>query len=290
MHNSTLISRKKLEIALSLIQKDENGYFLTGHFYDLTNIVRYNLITKRTYFKENELKMLKEINENLIMILERMWNIETIILRLNKQKKQWTQGKLTDIEWIYFAALDIKYFHVEIRSIFDYLARIIKEVSDSPKQLPDSFSKLKTNLYKKKYNEKLGDNLTHLINSCDWFFDIRRIRDLVIHKKELTFICLVKNQIVFQIHDRSKPSPQGIQIVKPEVLSNPYTVDFEKYAAIYTSFLIDYLEESSQLISKRLNMPQNELRAKAYHPGLEVLRNWIKNLSESMQKKQAGNS
>jgi len=284
MYDSESINKKKLETALSLIRKDEKGYFLTGIFYDLAASVRENLITKRTDYKENELKMLTEISQNSVMILECMWRIETIFLRLNKQKEQWTQGKLTDGEWILFATLDIKYFHVEIRSIFDYLARIIKEVSDFPDELPSSFNKLKTRLYEKKYNEKLGDDLTQLIDSCNWFLDFKRIRDLVIHRKNLVLVFLVKNQIVFQIYDKSRPISEDMQIVKPEVLSNPFTVDFEKYAAMYTSYLIDLLEESSQSVSKRLNMPQNGSRAMVFHPGLKVLKNWIETFLERIKE------
>jgi len=61
-------------------------------------------------------------------------------------------------------------------------------------------------------------------------------------------------------------------------MSSRWTVDFEKYSALYISYLFDYLEEFSQIVSRRLSMPQNDHHTKIRHPGLKILRNWIEAL------------
>ena len=270
------IDRRRLDTALSLIQKDEEmGFFLTGQFIDLYGSISF---TKIDIFKEKEKFM--DIRDNLRMIANCVLNIVTIISKLDYQHNEWVQEKLSNEEWMSFSSLDINYFYIEINSLFDYLAKVIRVIYELPRRHNNYyntyFSGLRRNVIENEYTDRLGDDLTHLIVSCDWYDDIRRIRNLIIHEVKRTGVFLVQNQIVFQIYGKSRPPPhRKEQILESKAMSNAWTVDFKRYSVLYTGYLFDFLEEFAQIIGKRLGVPLNEHRTKIYDRGLRILKNWI---------------
>jgi hypothetical protein len=127
-------------------------------------------------------------------------NIGAIILRLDWYKTLWNQEGFADL-WRWFASCDIDLFHVEIRSIFDYLASIIKLVSDSPGQVSDkSFRKLRNWVTKGKSELKVGNDLAQLLLHCDWFDGLREVRDTLVHRGGFTLVFPEKSRILFQVY------------------------------------------------------------------------------------------
>jgi hypothetical protein len=260
------INKQQLKNALSTINKDEEGYFCSGHFVDLLSHVHINVAMGAK---------LHELYNYLQFVNQDIWNIETIALRLEWQRDLWTQNKIGDGSWMQSAATDIDHFHVEFRSIFDYLAKIIGIVSKSPRQVrSSSFRKLKNWVAKSDDNvQMLGKDLAQVIISWEWFDDFREVRDSIVHRGGFTIAFLEKGRILFQVYE-------GIhrKVLIPEIMFNENVVDFELYAGLYIGYLIACLEEISELIYKRLNLKKVGSNPKSYHPGLRVVRDWIKHV------------
>lgn len=260
------LNKQRLKKALLTINKDEMGYFYSGQFVDLMSLVHVNVVTGAKFHKLND--YLKYIHQDI-------WNIETIALRLKWQKDLWNQNKLDDGLWMQFVGVDIDLFHAEFRSIFDYLAKVIGMISNSPGQVrSSSFRKLKNWVAKSDNNaQKLGKDLAQIVLSCEWFDDFRDVRDSIIHKGGFTLVFLEKNKILFQVYE-------GInsKVLIPEIMFNENVADFELYAGLYLGYLIAYLEEVSEQIIKRLNIKQIGSNAKSIHQGLQVIQDWIEHV------------
>jgi len=255
--------KRRLKIALSTIHKDKMDYFSSGQFVDLMSHVHVNITMGA--------KLHKLYRYFYFLYLD-ICNLETIILRLAWQKDLWIRNQLDETLWIQFGAGDIDLFHVEFRSIFDYLAKIIGMISDSPGQVPHSFEKLKNWTAKSHTNtQRLGEDLSRAVLSCEWFDDLKTVRDSIIHRGGFTLVFPVKGGILFQVHEEVSR-----KILIPEIMFNENVADFELYAGLYTGYLIAYLEEVSVLIYKHLNLKKVGSNAKSYHQGLQILSDWIK--------------
>lgn len=257
------IDRGKLRATLSVIHKDERDHFSSGRFVDLLTIIHIKSIQDVKF---------RKLNRYLKFLQQHIWNLETIVLKLAWQRDLWSKGRLDEINWMMFAKCDINYFHVEFRSLFDHLPKIMSIVSDSPGQIKSrSFQKLRNWLAKSDKNvRKLGKDLAQLVLSCEWFDDLKAIRESLIHRGGFTLVFLEKDRILFQVHE-------GIsrKVLIPEVMFNKNVVDFELYAGLYLGYLIAYLEEVSEIILNRLNL-KSMGNPRSYHSGLRVVSDWIK--------------
>jgi len=261
------IDRQRLETALSTIHTDKDGYFRSGRFVDLDA----NVDVKSVLDTSNEL--FRKLHRYLRLIVRGIWTLETIALRLAWQKDLWAQNQLGDSAWMDFAKCDVDLFHVEYRSIFDYLSKTIRTVSNSPAEISDkSFATLRRWLSRSRENaEKLGGDLARLVLSCEWFDDIKEIRESIVHRGGFSIVFLERGRILFQVFEG-----MNRKILIPEIMFNENVVDFELYAGLYMGYLLAYLEEASDLILNRLGLdPIGNLNAKSYHSGLRVIREWI---------------
>jgi hypothetical protein len=264
------IRKDRLKVALSTIQKDgEVGYFSPSIFVmSLTNIM----------LKALRGEELPPIYSFMQYISQDVNNIETITTRLAWQRDLWSTNQLEVWRWMPYAGCDIDLFHIEVRSVFDYLAKVIKRVSDQPKQVPDEgFNVLKTWLAKSDNNAKrLGKDLAELVFSVDWFDDIKNVRDANVHQGGMTLVFLEKDRILFQI---LKGYEHLVSI--PEIMYNENVVDFELYAGMYFGYLIAFLEDFATAIERRLPKGKHSFGAgnprKVYRE-LPVIYSWIEKL------------
>jgi hypothetical protein len=116
------VERAKLRSALSVIAEDEQGFYLAGQFIDLVT---------EAQLRSADGSVPRQLANNLRFVQEDLWNIGAIILRLDWYKTLWNQEGFGDL-WRWFAPCDIDLFHIEVRSAFDYVAEIVRLVSDSP--------------------------------------------------------------------------------------------------------------------------------------------------------------
>lgn len=262
------LNRKRLSTALSVIHEENGHIFRSGFFDNVSGDVHSNAIATR------DPKLLR-LYMCLTSILMDLWNIETICLRLAWQKNLWSQDQLDNDLWLQFGGCDISLFHIELRSIFDYLAKVINIISDSPEQVPGkSFNKLRNWVSKSESNVAiLGADLAQLVASCEWFDDIREARDSMLHRGAHTLVFLTKDRITFQIIT-------GIDTLSlpDEVMYDKNVADFELYAGLHIAYLLSSLEDISKLIRSRMNLKRGHHGAQSSSPGLRIVRNWIERI------------
>ena len=280
------LNKEWLDTALSTIHKEGVNYFYSGQFVDLMACISIakgakldGLDSHLQFINQNDSireAKLHKLDSYLQFVHQDIWNLETIVLRLEYQKNLWTSEQLGDALWMQFAACDINLFHVEFRSIFDHLAQIIRSASDPPGQIPQSFNDLKKWVAKSDGNvEKLGEGLAEVVLSCGWFDDLKEVRDSIVHYGGLTLIVPKKGRILFQVIDETK---MNMKVCTPEIMFNNSLVDFELYAGLYFGYLLAFLEKVSGVIYKRLNLKKQFINSKSYNQGLRVLHDWINQL------------
>ena len=200
-------------------------------------------------------------------------NLLTIAFRLNWQREVWVKGGISDALWMFFAAADIDLFHVEFRSLFDYLAMLFVDISlgYNNQKYANSFEKLRNWIGKSKNNVQLiGEELALTITSCNWFNDLREMRNANIHKGQMTVVFPEKGRILFTAVENISS-----QIAIPEfIFIEENVLDFEIYAGLYIGRLISFLEESATVIRNKLNL-QNDVEGGFEHMGLWTASTWI---------------
>ncbi len=183
--------------------------------------------------------------------------------------------------WFQFATADIDYFHVEFRSIFDYVAQIIRDTGNKPGQIPDSFRELQQWLNKNPGNRaRVGEELAEVVESVDWFPDIQNLRDSMIHKGAFTLVFLDPEEgILFQSLGNSlKP------LIRNEiVMHNKNVVDFQLYSAFYLCRLFLFLEELAKAIRSKLSIKKINQQAKSYSPGFKLVISWLDRLTQKIK-------
>jgi len=225
---------------------------------------------------------LQKTKTTLLQIHQAIWNIETLFQRLEWQKELWDSGDLEEGLWMNYASADIHLYHFEMRSIFDYLAVLLVKLAKHPKQVRGhtrpSFTKIKNWLLKEdnidRKTENLGLDFAKLVMACDWFDDIRDVRDLLIHHGGGSIVFPEKGRILFQIYGESwKP-----KIFIKEVMDNENVVDFELYGSLYFSYLLDYLDRFAELFYTHLGLERKTEIFESYHKGLVLVKKHIERL------------
>jgi len=264
-----MINKQRLSIALATIHKDESDrYYSSGKFLHLLSAVQVKIAMGA------DLGALLGV---LSYIHQDVWNIETIARRLNWQTRLIAKGKLDELLGAKFTECDIDLFHVQYRSLFDYLAKFIVLMSEAPGQVPrESFERLYNWVGKSEENiQKIGAGLAKVVRSCDWFTDLREVRNSIVHSSGRTIVFPEKNRILFQVEEGFKN-----KIHVPEVMFNANIVDFELYAGLFIGYLIAYLEEIAVVALRRLNLERTAGNMKSYHGGLPVVKRWIERVNK----------
>jgi hypothetical protein len=258
------IDKKRLKAVLStFLPNAEEGYNCFSEFVKLSSNIRDNMAWGLEEFRE--------LNRYFRYIDYAINNIETVTKKLEWERGLFDENQLGRWEWAQFCEVDIDVFHVYMRSIFDYLARIIQIVSDLPKPIKKykSFTVLKNWLGNKnaeKNMKDLGSDLASLVLSVEWFKEIRNVRDNIVHWGADTMAFAEEGRIPFQVNKDTE-----YLISFPEIKFNENLIDFELYAGVYFGYLLAFLEEAARVIEKRLPP-----RKSAYGAGNP--RKWYKEL------------
>ena len=86
-----------------------------------------------------------------------------------------------------YSQLDINHFHLILRSVFDYLASVIRTLAIHPDQVGSSTQCSFGDFQNKVLSNptwaanKLGADLAEFISSCEWFNDVKKVRDSITH-------------------------------------------------------------------------------------------------------------
>lgn len=263
-----MLDRPLLDIALATIREDETGRpFRSGMFDKLLVDVHVSYIQEEDKYK------------NIFFLFELVhrdvWTLETIIQRTVWQKLLVSSGGLDRDVGAQYAACDVNLFHVQYRSLFDRLAKIIGLLTGRLHTMPESFRKLKEWVVKPENAQRIDGQLARFITSCHWFGDLRRIRDSIVHRHGRTGIRLQDDKVLFQVHGLGQSVPL------PKALFHENSVDFELYASLFVGYLLAYLESLAAIARQKLNLREYPGESRVYSGGLRFLRVSIRRLYEN---------
>ena len=80
--------------------------------------------------------------------------------------------------------------------------------------------------------------------------------------------------ILFQVYNGAEA---GL-VEKPYLLYNENVAFFDRYAAVYSSYLLTFLEDVSEAILSHFGLMPTPGDVRNYSPGYAVLESWIKKL------------
>ena len=272
-----MIDLKDIQSVRSQFGMDEEGCFWSGEFMSLLGDL--TVTSKRS--KDDKLT---KIYRNFLYTMHDLWNLGTVLFKLEWIRSRAETDDSLRTVWSQFASVDIECFHTEFRSIFDYVARIIKETGNEPKQIRGtSFRELKQWLNKNLGNRaRLGEELAKVVESVDWFPHVQRLRDTMIHSGSFTHVFLNPEKgILFQSYQNSvEPSITNEMVMYKY---NRDVVDFQLYSALYLCKLLLFLDELAKIIRSKLSIKKGREQAKSYSPGLELIISWLDRLPERIK-------
>lgn len=265
--------------ALSLFHDDELlGTVIRGNFLEFSNKVKF-----ATYQEPNY----RVLSRNLDYIRQDIWNIKAVLHKLNYLNSLRLDGKLNEFTWIEFAMTDIEFFFTEMRSIFDYLSLILSNISPIDiRQIRDhgaSFNTLFNWLKKSQQTQtRFSHDLSNLVLSCDWFFDVKDLRDLIRHHGGQSLVFDDEGRILFQIYSGEYRARVHI----PELMHNENVMDFQFCSALYFSYLLNYLEEVSIICEPKLKLINIGRNVTNTGISNHIVKKWIEELIEKLESSE----
>lgn len=270
------IMTQEIEIiqkALTLFSSDEKGLYWKGRFVSLS------VDLPQAAFQE------KNLSQPAILIsyiVHDIWNIGTIIHRLSWLRTASIDEKFLDNMWLPYASVDIEHFHVELRSIMDYVAKIVARIANKYGQVPETFRKLLNWVSQSQGNRnRLGEDLATVVESARWFLHLRGVRDTLIHSGGFTLVFgSPKDGILFQVF---KDHIKNL-IDHKTLMFNENVVYFERYAAIYLAHLFVFLELLAEVIYQRHELKPIGHGASCSSPGFYFVVGWMNSLKDILEK------
>jgi hypothetical protein len=201
-------------------------------------------------------------------------NIITTVDRYMWMRLMKNESRLNESEFGKYIAMDTCTVHLEIRSIFDYIANIINLI-EADGQLPSSFEKLYNDVTSEssKYSSKLGTDTVKLLVSCSWYKTIRMVRDSLIHYGDIISVWFQSSRVFIQPNALVMSEDTSI----PECYFFTETlIDFECYLGYYIGRLILVLDVLTEIIYDRLRIFTPISGSLSYHdPILNEIKKWI---------------
>jgi hypothetical protein len=164
---------QELKHALSLIQEDrKSGYCLNSKFLKLQLYIRDNIKILSQY-KDTTIQT-SRLDDWFRCVAHNLSALSIIVNRIDWQSEMYRKRIINQNTWMNYTSIDAEYIHVVMRSIFDYLASIIKALSNKPGQVSDkSFRKLLDKIEDPKNGNKfvktkLGEELRCLFENMGW--------------------------------------------------------------------------------------------------------------------------
>ena len=261
------VVRETLEEAIGLFHVDERYTYWTGRFLDMSVHVSAGCGADHS---------LRPIDHAVRNVMQDIWNLCTLAYRLEWLRTLAVTDEPLRFLWWLSSSIDIEHYHVELRSVLDYVATIFGGIAERPSQIRDkSFESLYEWLSKDAdHRAKLGEDASTLVLSASWYSDIRDIRNFIVHHGDHTMVLGDPGDgILFQVHGSGfRP-----RIRTSFLMWNENVVDFRLYGGLYFARLLVFLERLGELTERVLadRVPQVGWNARSNFMGLEVLRQWI---------------
>jgi hypothetical protein len=210
------------------------------------------------------------LHRQLVDITRREWDLFTIVLKLDWLRERRDANELDPMVWMLFAANDVNSFLMNVRSLFDHVAKVIRLVSGG--QTPQSFGDLRKWVAKDTHAHALEPRLVQLVAGCDWFEDLRRVRDDLMHRAAETVVFpevpYIGVQITKGVTDRL--------ITEPELLDpqNSNVAIFERFSVASLARIHVLLEDVAHVAQDLWAVPDHADGARSGHLGLAVVARW----------------
>ncbi len=277
MANGVGSRRADLERVIAWIRDDDRGPHASTRFDNLATAIHAGQAAGGPALASRT-RVLASIG-NSAHYMQRDWtNLLTLIQKLSWIRERAIAGELPHFAWMHFAASDIDMFHVEIRSCFDHLARVVAGISGHLGKVPDgSWNDLIS--WQRKQSAR-GRGLDHALASTvtetqEWFEGLRQVRDDVVHYGRDSIVLGPETGIHFLV----EPKPTYLKSI-PFLMHNENLVDFSLYSAYHLSLFWCVAESVSLAAFERLRLIQVGLGdgVRSYHGGLDTLRQSIPKL------------
>jgi len=242
------------------------------HSTDRGLVLRCRLFNLGLSFKLASLNISGDVND----IVQDIWNMSSLLLRLRWTREQAKNGFLHPEIWRPFSQLDIENFLVQARSSMDSAAHLIQETLPKGKQLPASFRKLKDGIF--KHQRKLSPDLTLLISQAQWFDLLRESRDTLVHGGGMVLVFgMPQDELCAQIYGRN---PEGI-LQHPALMHNVNVLYFDRYACLLMANLLVFFDQLAAAIASARGI---ELLggAESRSPGFEHIQQQIRDLAQRL--------
>jgi hypothetical protein len=268
----------RLELSLALFATDDHGLHLTGHGTDIDHYFRWG---KAPISAEHR----RRAPGFLGAVVQDLWNVATVIERLEWMRAQAQANDFLRSRWPYFAAADIQAVQVDLRSILDYVALTARLLLNKPGQAPKSFRALLdwADSHPARIPKELRDLL---LPQRDWFMQVRRVRDSFVHFGAHAIVFGDPEEgILFQVYRGGFEN----SISGPALMWNDNVAYFDRYIAVVMGQLLAFLEEFGEVARNLLDATplSAEHRARAYHTGFAVIRAWLQDMVPRLRKAEA---
>lgn len=239
------IRKQNLEKALTFFKFVNDRHVIKANFVDLMSYLHIEIC------KGNKLKEYIEIRYFFGVVIHYLWNIDTILSRLDWQHSLFIDDKLDDFTYMSYSECDIMNFLTNTRSIFDYIAEILvltyKKKRKGNKEYTQNFNWWYDDLSK---NTKQNDDFKSIfVEKAFWYKPLSTYRDLVVHCGGKITVFLDKDEnIAFQIH---KNNIYNTLFIK-EFMINNYVLDFKRFSGLTFAYMLVYLDDVAVDVARQL--------------------------------------
>ncbi len=259
--------RQAAEALAQAIHKAGDGHYTSSVFDRLFGVAHVaHATSEASHFPYRHLVEAREHFQHLI----------TLVYKIGWLADRRAADELDELTWTYFCASDILTFHTVIRSLLDEVSAMASRLG-AQRGVPDKgFHKLrKWVINGAKSDEVLGKALAESVKGCDWFDDLRDIRDDLVHRSARAIVLLEPNRVLFQVHLGTSP-----KIFIPPVMFNANVVDFTTYAALLMARLATFLDRfaAAVFVAAQYLSEEKDESIQSFHMGLVVLKTWLDDL------------
>jgi hypothetical protein len=223
-----------------------------------------------------------------------LWNILTVCDRLEWANRRCRSDQRIASVWDYYAEADIEYWHIQMRTLLDHLAKLINGLANRSNQRSDSFSYLyhgvnnpESEEEAQRFAQELGTDWLVLMRGATWYPTLRDVRNEVVHRGGQTMVFLPPSDgILFRVQEGV--SFKSVIDVEPLMLDGN-VVFFDRYAAFFLSNVLLFLEDFAATAYARLGLepcPNGMMR----HFGLGTLMRWIDSTIKAAVRESHGST
>lgn len=265
---STAADIAVIEHALTLFHNDDHGLYIQSDLYELGTTLRIG--------GNDGASVINRITQDI-------WNISILLHRLDWMRSLTLQGHLHQGDWQSYSSLDIENFFVQVRSVMDHVAELLRVTLPKGKQLPESFRRLRESMT--KYSTRLPAIVIDLVIEASWFDQMRDTRDALVHQGGYSLIFGEPHDgVLFQVFGKRHNNC----ICHPVAMFNANVVHFDLYAALMMANVLTFLDRLGVAIALSFPSTSKPGPTRCYYSGFQLLLHWMRQTLSKLKNNQPG--